>query len=658
MSDYITDDDIENKLSLVVRKPQEGKTFICISKITMDTTKNIHIVLTMNTLASGMQFFGRMEESVGSSRIIVFNSKKSTAGNCHHAKTIVELLELVRANTNIKVIVCCAHEKRIRASIPKLLTCAMDSISFTQENRKFVIHIDEGHKYIPENRLFVRDFNNSLIVTAIIGYSGTPDKIWVQDRDDNLFHRIHITDVQKELDIIRSPHYFGVNSCEIRIHDDIVYDEIVSSANLNTVIPNIVFDRANMNPKNQCEWYGSKFPFDLGNEILLLSFVKHMIGEINIPQDSYSYNFIPAYTRKATHYQIVEILLENFADANVIVMNGTGIELYRKRPNCGTSYRVKTDKQLNTIVSEYERKRLLEPSYVIQKLIETTRNCPTFVTGLTCIGMSVTLINEELGNFDNVIIAHNHLTSDKLYQLCRFLFNYMSWSEESKQRIKKTVFNSLTKTVADICLNYEAHVQRLSNDFSGLNCTLREVDGLEPEELSEREEKKKQLSSVKIKNEKGIMWEPFKVYNGNDNSMWTAAEKFYSEKRGKKLNGESIQLNGKSKPKKDADGFYCCSTTKHVDKQRLDNVKNMQRQSWWSTFQLLPDQLTYARVFVGYDSLDDNSEYTIYVKYACLEDNENTRAVLSKYGGKSNKVLSSEQDDYANVSFGESDNDV
>ena len=54
MSEYITDDDFETKLSLVVRKPQEGKTFICISNITKDITKNIHIVLTMNTLASGV----------------------------------------------------------------------------------------------------------------------------------------------------------------------------------------------------------------------------------------------------------------------------------------------------------------------------------------------------------------------------------------------------------------------------------------------------------------------------------------------------------------------------------------------------------------------------------------------------------------------------
>ena len=626
MSDYITEDDFENKLSLVIRKPQEGKTFICISNITKDTTRNIHIVLTMNTLSSGMQFFGRMEESIGCNRIVVFNSKKSTAGNCHHAKTVFEVLDLVRNNADIKVIICCAHEKRIRKGIPHLFNNALDSVSFNKENRKFIIHIDEAHKYIPENRDYVRTFNSSPIVSDIIGYSGTPDCIWVNNRDDIIFHRIHVTDVQKELDIIRSPHYFGVHMCDYHIYDYIDNDTIVSSVGLNTVIPPIVFSRANMSIKNRNEWYGAKFPFDIGNELLHLSFIKHILGQIEIPEDSYSYNFVPAYTRKATHYQIAEILLERFENANVIVMNGNGIELYRKLPDSSASYRVMTDIQLNNgRISEDERKRLLEPSYIIQKLIEPTRNCPTFVTGLTCVGMSVTLINENLGNFDNVIMAHQQLSSDKLYQLCRFLFNYTSWSEESKQNIKITKFHSLTKAVVDTCLHYEQHVEILSNDFAGRSCTLREVDGLEPEEPSERELKKIMMTSVKLTNENGKMWKKFKVYDGNDDSVWSQVNEFYSSICGK-------ELKGVSKPRTDEGGFYKCSTTKHVEKQSNNNIKNMEKQSWWSTFQLLPQRFKYARVFVGYDNLDDNKDYTIYIKYACLEDTENTRIVLAKYG--------------------------
>ena len=36
-------EEYESKLSLVIRKVQEGKTYICITNITNDRTKNIHI---------------------------------------------------------------------------------------------------------------------------------------------------------------------------------------------------------------------------------------------------------------------------------------------------------------------------------------------------------------------------------------------------------------------------------------------------------------------------------------------------------------------------------------------------------------------------------------------------------------------------------------
>ena len=40
MSDSLTIEEVESKLSLVIRKPQEGKTSICIKSITNDKTKN------------------------------------------------------------------------------------------------------------------------------------------------------------------------------------------------------------------------------------------------------------------------------------------------------------------------------------------------------------------------------------------------------------------------------------------------------------------------------------------------------------------------------------------------------------------------------------------------------------------------------------------
>jgi hypothetical protein len=629
-------DETESKLSLVIRKPQEGKTFICINKITQDTSRNIHVVLTMNTLAAGMQFFGRMEQEVGSKRIVVFNSKKKTAGGCWHAKTIYEVLELIDEH-DIKVVVCCAHIKRFRDCLPKLFTAASKSIPVMQSNTKFVVHVDEAHKYIPENMEQIRTMNACQLVNEIIGYSASPDNIWSQDQADAIFHKILIRDVDLELNIIRTPNYYGVNRCAFHIYDDLCHAELIASSQILEDIPGFIYERAMMT--SSCKTWLQRYSFDLGNEMLLFAFINHVLPILAIPQDSFSYNFVPAYTRKATHYQTVELILQHYPNANVIVSNGNNSgALYRYREQTQRSQLIKTDemlkhatKMLPTEAQQKEAfKKLLEPSYLMQELIKDTPDCPTFVTGFTCVGMSVTLINSEIGNFDHVIMAHQHYSKDKIYQLCRFLFNYNSWSEESKAKIKTTQFHSLTQSVINTCLEYEDHIEKMSTDFAGKTCSLREIQGLEPEEPSEREIKTNALKSLNVTNPGGKLFKKFKVYEENDENQWAQAEKFYEEHMGKKL-------SGKSKPHLNEMGFWECSTTGHVVTHTTGNINSLEKQSWWSTFQLLPDRLQYARIFVGYENLEDPTEYTIYIKFVKLEDTENARAILQKYGKKTKK---------------------
>jgi hypothetical protein len=648
----ILEEECESKLSLVIRKVQEGKTYICITNITTDRSRDIHIVITMNTLGSNMQFFGRMEETIGSNRIIVFNSKKKTAtitetNKCHHAKDISSIFTLLRKHSDIKVIVCCAHEKRIRSSIPDLFGLAEEMTATAFANRKFIVHIDEAHKYIPENEENIRSFNYSSVVKSIIGYSGSPIKIWSARHEDPLFHKIHIVDVQGEFDIIRSPEYFGVNSCEhiiVEAEDGFDIAKIIEDANIQPQIPNFALIEADMTEKGRSTWYGERYCFDLGNEILFLSFLDYILGRMNIPQDSFSYNFVPAYTRKVTHYQTVEIIHSKYPKANVIVMNGNGMTLFRlgqSRLNPGKfiSKRIVNDKKIRETVSLEEQKLLLEPAYMVQKLIANFANYPTFVTGQTCVGMSVTLINQHIGNFDNVVMVHQQFSADKLYQLCRFLFNYTNWSEENKSKIKKTNLYSLTKHVIDTCVKYEEEVEYMSSEFAGKTCSLREIQGLEPEEPSVAEQRKNALSSINLYNSNDL-WKKFKVYDGNDEEQWNKVNAFYNEKM-----GHDIPTRSKPKqkdPKTDEVSlFYHCSTTGSVAIQMNNTIKRMATQSWWSTFQLLPDRLNYARIFVGYDSLEDPSEYTIYVKHAQLHDLDETREILSKYGKKSYATVSS-----------------
>jgi hypothetical protein len=243
--------------------------------------------------------------------------------------------------------------------------------------------------------------------------------------------------------------------------------------------------------------------------------------------------------------------------------------------------------------------------------------------------MSVTLINQSLGNFDNVIMVHQHYGRDKLYQLCRFLFNYERWEEENISKIKRTKLFSLRETTVTTCLEYETHIQHMCNEFSGKRCSLREVMGLDPVEPSEREIKQTELVSVRLKNPEGKLWKKFKVYDGNDEEQWGNVSKFYEEIRGKRLNKVSM-------PKK-IGGFYTCSDATSVGVKTISNILVLEKEKWSTRFQLKKDQLTYVRVFVGYDNVDDPSEYTIFVKYAEIENSPENIEVLRKYGVKNKK---------------------
>ena len=624
MSDNLSFDEVESKLSLVIRKPQDGKTFICITNIINDK-KSIHIVMTMNTLSASTQFLCRIAEKIGSKKIIVFNSKKDTAGDCYYARTLEDVWRLITKHPDIQVIVCCANEIRIKLSVIDLIARADDSEIFRRSNRMFTIHIDEAHKYIPANQSCIRTYNASPSVNSIIGYSATPDGIWSKNQADPLFHSIFIRDVEKELDIIRSRYYFGVKDCEFHIlEEEMTHAHVISSANINPVISQTALIRSGMNDLNHKTLFGEKWRFDLGNELLLLSTIYQILTRMRISADSFSYHFVPGYGRKATHYEIVDLLLKICPNANIISVNGNGFELYRIRASDNKSYNVNSGNSILSMASSEDRARLGQPSNMIQELIKLTPNCPTFITGFACVGMSVTLINESLGNFDSVIMAHQHYSRDKLYQLCRFLCNYTYWSPAGRANIKHTQFYSLTTSVKDICLDYEVTIEHISAECTGKNCSLRDIGGFEPEEPSARELKSLDLKSIKL-SDPDRTFKQFKVYEGNDEEQWEKVKKFYEVITGK-------LLTKKSSPTQ-VDGFYECSTTAGVVKQSIGNIKRLDKQSWWSLFQLT-ESLSYARIFVGYDNLDDPSEYTIFIKYAKLEDSEENKSILHKYANK------------------------
>jgi len=636
MSTRISSEEIENKLSLVIRKPQEGKTLICITSIINNHSNNIHIILTMNTLSSGMQFFARMCEKIDPSNIIVFNSKKETAGDCHHAKDVTRIFSIIdeqqQKKNPIKVIVCCAHTKRIRESLPSLFHFAEQWQPFNIHNIKFNVHIDEAHAYITQkkNRTCIVDFNASPIVESIVGYTATSETIWSDNKKFSLFFKIHIRDVETELGIGRSETYFGLKDVKITCYNKLSDSELTRSIPCD--IPEHIISFANTVTKHKT-WYEDDSCFQLGNEMLLLGFINFVLPMLDIVSDKFSYHFVPAFKRKVTHYMCMESILDVYLTANVIVINGDGFQLFRKNVD-GTCVKIMTNidilEKVHTIRDKELRITLLsklqEPSVMIQHLIKDFLECPTFITGFTCIGMSVTLINPEIGNFDNVIYSHEHFPRDVKYQLCRFLFNYHSWNPESREKIKKTHIHSLKESFVETIVEYESCVDRMNDEFVGKSCSLREIKGLDPYQPTESEQRRQDLDKIKITNPR--LWKKFTVNDEDDEEeAWEKAHRFYQGIRGKKIIGKSM-------PKKE-DGFYHCAISEHSDKQlcsKLREIETSSTQKWHSRFQLKNERLNYAHVFVGYERLDNPYEYTIFIKYAQLEDTPETREILSKYG--------------------------
>jgi hypothetical protein len=442
--------------SMVVKEPQNGKTGICIDfimkSIAQDKRTNmVHIVLTMNKLTASSQFVSRIEDKILPEQIVAFNSK-SQKGENFHAKTIEEVHSLITSkNSKIKVVVCLANDKRITESLPKLLFEMLPN----DTNIMFVIHIDEAHEYIPKrkNIPFIRKFNDCLLVSEIIGYGATPDNIWKLQKNDTMFYKILIRDVETELAVTRSDAYFGVKNCNMHVcSDDVTHDYLVSLTPIK--IPDHIISQAHKNdPKHngdkpsRDEWYAEKFPFSLGNERLMLGYLTHILPTLPIDPNCFSYHFAPSYTCKVTHYQCVDIILNIVMNANAIVHNGNGFELFRKNASGKNELVINSDRiiqEAKKMKNKNELHALCEPAYMVQQLIQGTPNCPTFITGFMCVQMSVTLINPAIGNFHSVIMCHPHFGRTTLYQLCRFLFNYERWTPEERATIRITNFYSLT----------------------------------------------------------------------------------------------------------------------------------------------------------------------------------------------------------------------
>ena len=203
----MSEDFDEKYFYAIIRKPQEGKTFICLKNIE-NQRDSVHLIITMNTIKSNLQFFERANERF-EGNICVFNSRCKKDKNFNHSKDVRGVKNHIKKG--IDNIIMCAHPKRFDHSIIELIEELYDSKSF---NKNIVIHIDEAHAYVPSYREQILEMNSFSIVERIYMYTATPFNLWVEEheREHDLFKRIHIVDVEEQFQIMRSDRYFGVEN--------------------------------------------------------------------------------------------------------------------------------------------------------------------------------------------------------------------------------------------------------------------------------------------------------------------------------------------------------------------------------------------------------------------------------------------------------------
>ena len=603
-------DELQYKLLYaIIRKPQEGKTFVCIENIKINKDE-LHLVVTMNTIKSNLQFFSRLKDIFNKEQICIFNSKnKNKLNGYYHSKDVLDVKSKI-IKKNVNIVVLCAHPTRFKQSIFSILEELCDSRSF---DKSIIIHIDEAHSYVPPHRDNIIKINNNDYVKRIYLYSASPFNIWDKSSNSEIFKKIFIVDIEKDFKIKKSNNYFGVKDCEFICYND-------SYNILDIEIPENIYKYNNTAKRF---WYNSNYKFSIGNEQDFISFIYSSLKFIKdnnyINNNNFSYNFIPAYSRKLTHYAIMVYILEYFSNALVLIMNGDGTKQYIKQDN----------NIIETIVKHNN-----EPAQQILNVHKKYPNKPIFITGFTCIGMSVTLINEEIGNFDNVIFNHTQYINNPeiLYQLCRFLFNYINWI--NKDNIKKTKLFYKSKEVIKICLDYENQINIIETDMCD---SIREQDEI--------------IGNIKVKEQKKPTEKIFSQLEKYCNISYSKISVIISDdnidEENNKLNelkciykhfmGKDLNMNSKSMPKKNNDGFYECSTLSTSKVQTTDifeKIKKWNKTSNFALNSLKNNNYKFCRIYVAYDNINDKYDYTWFIRKLTIQNNDEVNNIIKSIFNK------------------------
>ena len=243
--------------------------------------------------------------------------------------------------------------------------------------------------------------------------------------------------------------------------------------------------------------------------------------------------------------------------------------------------------------------------------------------------MSVSLISEKLGHFDNVIYSHPQYINnpDILYQMCRCYFNYINWNNKNIK--KKTIIHTDFKEQIDICMRYEKQIDEINKMESSLK-TLDEVQG-DIKYKKEKPKKPKDEIFNKLKNNQLVKFgiKEFDIpteYEEIENCYWERIKICFKEIKGHIASTKSL-------PSKNDEGFYTCSTTDKCKVFQKDKLKEeINKLKKYSSYQFQKNTYNYARLYLGYNDISNIKKgYTVFLRYIQFTECEEVDNFISHF---------------------------
>jgi len=384
--------EVISKFILCVLPTQFGKTFVSISRITEEISRDveegrsIHMIFTMNTLLGNSQFANRLEDvekTYGEGSVCVFASQYS--GPYMHVKKLLELKGVCSDDeTCPRVIVMCSNSSRFDDGVEFLKW--VDRTRPRHIARAFSYY-DELHAYInPARRAQIEEIHDLEIVRCVMAFTATPEKIW---ENSGFWSKIRIHYLAEFYD----RNYVG---CA-----DMVFNCIDN-----------FFPSPYARPRS---------PEDL--DIQHLDYLRQVLTTRAEILADRTRSFVPANMRRVSHYAVRDLIFEIKPSAVVCVLNGEEKTL---------KY-IDAAKNTKTIPLMSKSEEVCE---TIARIVidHGLQERPLVITGLLCVGMGQTLTHKLLGSFTSAIFGHLDLTNDEIYQLFgRICGRMKDWGEQYVQ---------------------------------------------------------------------------------------------------------------------------------------------------------------------------------------------------------------------------------